>query len=260
MHVRYVARSDAGMGRDGNEDSGIAGPALFAVADGMGGHAAGEVASQAAVIEFARAGQPPPTTEPLDLLTALFVAANDRIRQLAADSSDREGMGTTATVILATDTQLSARQVALGHIGDSRAYLLHDGALRQLTKDHTFVQTLVDDEQITPSEARNHPARSVVTKVLQGQQAVDPDLSMVDVDTGDRLLICSDGLTDVATDDVIAEVLRTAGTLDEAADALIQAALAGGGPDNVTVVLAEVTEDDMASSDGHTYLVGAATS
>lgn len=259
MHLRYLARSDVGLGRDGNEDSGVAGPEVLAVADGMGGHAAGEVASQAAISQFARAasvrrGDAAPV---LQSLAALFASANDHIKQLVADAPEREGMGTTATVLMRPAEPEAAGQLALGHIGDSRAYLLRGGTLTQLTRDHTFVQTLVDDEQISPAEARLHPARSVVTKVLQGQDGADPDLSLVAVQAGDRLLICSDGLTDVATDDAIAGVLSTTRPLDEAADQLIRLALAGGGPDNITIVLADVAEGDQAEGDD-TYLVGAA--
>jgi protein phosphatase len=259
MHLRYLARSDVGLGRDGNEDSGLAGPGVLAVADGMGGHAAGEVASQAAVSQFARAASlDRGDTEPaLQSLAALFALANDHIRQLVTDAPEREGMGTTATVLMRPAGPQGGDQLALGHIGDSRAYRLRGGALTQLTHDHTFVQTLVDDEQISPAEARVHPARSVVTKVLQGQDDPGPDLSVVDVQLDDRLLICSDGLTDVATDDAIEEVLSSYRSLDEAADRLIQLALAGGGPDNITIVLADVV-DGEPPDDPPTYFVGAA--
>ncbi|WP_166354738.1 PP2C family protein-serine/threonine phosphatase [Phytoactinopolyspora limicola] len=258
MHLRYVARSDVGLGREGNEDSAVAGPDVLAVADGMGGHAAGEIASQAAVAEFSRAvgaGVPAPA---LEQLADLFTHANNRIRRLVAESPEREGMGTTATVILGPVT--GNGQVALGHIGDSRAYLLRGDTLTQLTRDHTFVQTLVDDEQITPAEARVHPARSVVTKVLQGENPTEPDLEFVHVEPGDRILVCSDGLTDVATDDDIRDVLGGGGALDEVADRLVQLALAGGGPDNITIVLADVVSGDRGPGDeAATYLVGAAT-
>ncbi|NDL57539.1 PP2C family protein-serine/threonine phosphatase [Phytoactinopolyspora mesophila] len=260
MHLRYMARSDVGLGRDGNEDSGVAGPDVLAVADGMGGHAAGEVASQAAVSQFARAAglDRGNGASALESLGSLFALANDRIKQLVTDAPEREGMGTTATVMLMPAGPDPAGQLALGHIGDSRAYLARGAALTQLTRDHTFVQALVDDEQISPAEARIHPARSVVTKVLQGQDGAEPDLTLVDVQPGDRLLICSDGLTDVATDDAIAEVLATTSSLDEAADRLIQLALVGGGPDNITIVLADVAEGDQPDEDAPTYFVGAA--
>ncbi|NED94370.1 serine/threonine-protein phosphatase [Phytoactinopolyspora alkaliphila] len=262
MHLRYTARSDVGLSRDGNEDAAIAGPNVLAVADGMGGHAAGEVASHATVDELIRAdldGAP----DPVGSLAALFSAANARIRQLVIDAPERNGMGTTATVIVTSGAHLPPGTVAVGHIGDSRAYLLRAGELRQLTRDHTFVQTLVDDKHITPSEARVHPARSVVTKVLQGVEPVEPDLFLVEVEVRDRILICSDGLTDVLTDEVLQETLTSADTVESAADELIRLALDGGGPDNITVVLADVV--GLEPADGQvdpapTYVTGAAAS
>jgi protein phosphatase len=174
-----------------------------------------------------------------------MTAANDRIRQLVAEDPARVGMGTTTTALLWDGTRMAA-----GHIGDSRAYVLHDGGLRQVTRDHTFVQSLVDEGQITPLDAREHPARSVVMKVLQGEPSIEPDFWFVDVKAGDRLLVCSDGLSDVVSDPVIELAMRTAKTLDDVADELIELALSGGGPDNVTVVLAElVASDALTSSD-----------
>lgn len=255
MHVRYIARSDAGRDRDGNEDAGIAGPHVLAVADGMGGHAAGELASHAAIDELASSSSP--SADPLDELSALLAAANERIRLLAAESPARQGMGTTVTALIASGNGLEG-QVALGHIGDSRAYMFHEGVLRQLTHDHTFVQTLVDDGQITPEQARSHPARSVVLKALQGQDVVEADLSLVPVQEGDRLLVCSDGLTDVVPDDVIAHALASAPGVDDAADELIRLGLAEGGPDNITVVVADLTDEPPAEPEPPLYLVGAA--
>jgi protein phosphatase len=260
MHLRYVARSDVGLGRDGNEDAAIAGPNVLAVADGMGGHAAGEVASHATVDELIRADLDG-AADPVGSLASLFAAANARIRQLVHDAPERDGMGTTATVIVTSGAHLPPGQVAVGHIGDSRAYLLRAGELRQITRDHTFVQTLVDDEHITPSEARVHPARSVVTKVLQGMDPVEPDLFLVDIQPGDRILICSDGLTDVVTDDVIEQALTSAESVEACADELIRLALAGGGPDNITVVLADVVALESGNGQdgaGPTYVTGAA--
>ncbi|NEE00164.1 PP2C family protein-serine/threonine phosphatase [Phytoactinopolyspora halotolerans] len=262
MHVRYVARSDVGLGREGNEDAGIAAPYVLAVADGMGGHAAGEVASQAAVYAIAQSAPAIVDASPLDAMMSMLSAANEQIGRMAAEKPEQEGMGTTATVVLTGGSRLPRGHIALGHIGDSRGYLLSGGELRQITNDHTFVQTLVDDAQITPSEARTHPARSVVTKVLQGQHPVEPDLAMVEVDPGDRILLCSDGLTDVVTDDVIEWTLATISETEAAADELIRLGLHGGAPDNVTVILADVVDLDDAPPDSNgaapTYLVGAA--
>ncbi|MGH8826069.1 MAG: PP2C family protein-serine/threonine phosphatase, partial [Jiangellaceae bacterium] len=196
LTLRYVARSDVGLVREGNEDSGYAGPYLLAVADGMGGHAAGEVASQAAIEELVQAEQDPSGSDPLNALNSAIQAANARIRQLITADPSREGMGTTVTAFLWTGTAL-----AMGHIGDSRAYLLRDGELRQVSHDHTFVQSLVDEGRITREEAGVHPARSLILKALQGQGEVDPDLELLEVVAGDRILVCSDGLDNASVPD-----------------------------------------------------------
>ncbi|WP_165367618.1 PP2C family protein-serine/threonine phosphatase, partial [Phytoactinopolyspora endophytica] len=250
MHVRYVARSDVGLGREGNEDAGVASPHVLAVADGMGGHAAGEVASEAAVHELASSAEAGAEVPPLDALMSRMVAANERIGRLATEKPEQEGMGTTTTVVVTVGSGLPRGQIALGHIGDSRGYLLRDGALRQLTTDHTFVQTLVDDAQISPSEARVHPARSVVTKALQGQP-IEPDLLLVDVQPGDRILLCSDGLTDVVTDDVIEQILKSTEDIVAAADDLLRLGLSGGAPDNITVVIGEILGLDAPPDPSH---------
>jgi protein phosphatase len=258
LTLRYVARSDVGLVREGNEDSGYAGPYLLAVADGMGGHAAGEIASQAAIEELVLAERDPSGIDPLEALTGAIDAANARIGQLIVDDSSREGMGTTVTAMLWTGAALG-----LGHIGDSRAYLLRDGTLRQLTHDHTFVQSLVDEGRITPEEAGVHPARSLILKALQGQPEVEPDLQLLEVHPGDRLLVCSDGLTGVVSDAAVQDILQSTPELDEAADGLIRTTLAGGAPDNVTLVLADVIDTDNPRQPDDTaeaYLVGAAAS
>ena len=258
LTLRYVARSDVGLVREGNEDSGYAGPYLLAVADGMGGHAAGEVASQAAIDELVLAERDPRGTDPLEALTGAIYAANARIRQLIVDDSSREGMGTTVTALLWTGDALG-----LGHIGDSRAYLLRDGELSQLTHDHTFVQSLVDEGRITLEEAGVHPARSLILKALQGQAEVEPDLILLEVQPGDRLLVCSDGLTGVVSDETLRETLEETTQLDAAADELVRLALAGGAPDNVTLVAADIVETDTPPHPDDTaeaYLVGAAAS
>jgi serine/threonine protein phosphatase PrpC len=258
LTLRYVARSDVGLVREGNEDSGYAGPYLLAVADGMGGHAAGEVASRAAIDELVLAEQDPRDSDPLETLTTAIEAANKRIRQLIVDDSSREGMGTTVTALLWTGSALG-----LGHIGDSRAYLLRDGAIQQLTHDHTFVQSLVDEGRITLEEAGVHPARSLILKALQGQGDVDPDLQVLEARAGDRLLVCSDGLTGVVSDQTLEETLAAVPGLDDAADELVRLALAGGAPDNVTLVLADIVETDRPREPDDTaeaFLVGAAAS
>ena len=254
LTLRYAARSDVGLVREGNEDSGYAGPYLLAVADGMGGHAAGEVASRAAIDELVNADQLP-DGDPIDVLSAAVSAANGRIDDMARADPSRAGMGTTSTALLWNGVQL-----ALGHIGDSRAYLLRNGSLTQITRDHTFVQSLVDDGRITPEDAREHPARSVVTKVLQGQSPIHPDYSIIDVQAGDRVLICSDGLSDVVTDQEIESLLARAHTIDEAAERLITTALDAGAPDNVTVVIGELVDAESAGAGAtsESFIVGSA--
>jgi PPM family protein phosphatase len=255
--LRSVARSDVGLVRKGNEDSGYAGPRLLAVADGMGGHAAGEVASSATIDELLHIEGGVAGRDPLDMLGTAVVAANDRIRELVTEDPEREGMGTTLTALLWT-----GEDIRLAHIGDSRAYLLRDGELRQLTHDHTFVQTLVDDGRITADEAGVHPARSLILKALDGKPDPEPDLEVLRVVPGDRLLVCSDGLSGVVSDETLRDTLLQQRELAGAADTLVELALRGGAPDNVTVIVADVLETDAPPAPDDTaeaYLVGAAS-
>ncbi len=254
--LRSVARSDVGLVRKGNEDSGYAGPRLLAVADGMGGHAAGEVASSATIEELLHI-EGGSDRDPFEVLGAAVAAANDRIRELVTEDPDREGMGTTLTALLWT-----GEDIRLAHIGDSRAYLLRDGELRQLTHDHTFVQTLVDDGRITADEAGVHPARSLILKALDGKPDPQPDLEVLKVMPGDRLLVCSDGLSGVVSDETLRDTLLEQRDLAAAADTLVELALRGGAPDNLTVIVADVIETDAPPAPDDTaeaYLVGAAS-
>src|ERR671910_822020 len=256
LMLRYVARSDVGLVREGNEDSGYAGPRLLAVADGMGGHAAGEVASSATIEELVHIENAGSDGDPLEALRTAVKAANDRIKSIVRDDPARHGMGTTLTALLWTGDA-----VALAHIGDSRAYLLRDGELRQVTHDHTFVQSLVDEGRITPDEATIHPARSMILRALQGDSDPEPDLDRIEVRAGDRFLICSDGLSGVVRDETMRDALVQHANLGEAANALIQLAMRGGAPDNVTCVVADViqTESLPAADDtAEAFLVGAA--
>ena len=257
LMLRYVARSDVGLVREGNEDSGYAGPRLLAVADGMGGHAAGEVASSATIEELVHIENAGSDGDPLEALRTAVKAANDRIKSIVRDDPARHGMGTTLTALLWTGDA-----VALAHIGDSRAYLLRDGELRQVTHDHTFVQSLVDEGRITPDEATIHPARSMILRALQGDSDPEPDLDRIEVRAGDRFLICSDGLSGVVRDQTMRDALVRHVDLGEAADALVQLAMRGGGPDNVTCVVADVIETESlpaADDTAEAFLVGAAS-
>lgn len=235
--LRYAARSDRGLVRANNEDSVYAGARLLALADGMGGHAAGEVASQLVIAALAHLDDDEPGG---DLLSKLDEAVRDGNSAIAAHvevEPELEGMGTTLTAIL-----FAGNRLGLVHIGDSRGYLLRDGELTQITKDDTFVQTLVDEGRITAEEAHSHPQRSLIMRALTGHE-VEPTLIMREAREGDRYLLCSDGLSDPVSHDTILEALQIP-DVAESADRLIELALRGGGPDNVTVVVADVVDHD----------------
>ena len=304
LQLRVVSHSEVGLVRKNNQDSGYASPHLLVVADGMGGAAAGDLASAVAIDEIKRLDTPdlltsavvptgPDTTEPtpaaaddpdhpasetpatdpatgdqpappaaaggentvivpltadtdqgaaglnplLGRLAASIADANTRIADLVAADYSLEGMGTTVTGAVFDGSRLG-----LAHIGDSRAYLLRDGRLERLTHDHSWVQSLVDDGKISPDEAAYHPHRSLLLKVLNGQPANDPDLTTVELRTGDRLLFCSDGLCGLVDDSRIAELLGQP-DLDAVVADLVDEALAAGGIDNITVIVAEADED-----------------
>lgn len=233
--LRYAARSDRGLVRANNEDSVYAGARLLALADGMGGHAAGEVASQLVVAALAHLDDDEPGG---DLLSELNSAVHDGNAAIAAhveEDPELEGMGTTLTAIL-----FAGNRLGLVHIGDSRGYLMRDGELAQITKDDTFVQTLVDEGRITAEEAHSHPQRSLIMRALTGHE-VEPTLIMREARVGDRYLLCSDGLSDPVSQETIAEALQIP-DVAQSADRLIELALRGGGPDNVTVVVADVVD------------------
>jgi protein phosphatase len=239
LTLRFAARSHTGLLREGNEDSVYAGPRLLAVADGMGGHAAGEVASAVAIAAIAPLDEDAPGPDLLDALLAAAMSANGRLHDMVEGDAALEGMGTTLTAILWGGSRLG-----LLHIGDSRAYLLRDGELSQITHDHTLVQTLVDAGRISEEEAEAHPQRNVITKVLDGRDELEPDLSVREVRPGDRYLLCSDGLTGpVGSSETLRDALSTPDP-QEAVDRLVQLALRGGGPDNITVIVADAVESD----------------
>lgn len=246
--LRCVARSDVGLVRDGNEDSAYAGSRLLAVADGMGGHAAGEVASAVAVTALApldrEPGEGPTGQDPLEALAAAVRAANQQIRRSVEGDPALAGMGTTLTALLWTGSTLG-----LAHIGDSRAYRLRAGRLEQVSRDHTYVQSLVDAGRLSAAEADTHPQRNLMLRALDGRGDPDPDLVTIDVQAGDRLLLCSDGLSGVLSDAVIEKTLSRS-DLTGAAERLVELALKGGAPDNVTLVVADVLADEPGT-DGH---------
>jgi len=248
--LRYAARSDVGLVRSNNQDSGYAGPHLLMVADGMGGHAGGDVASSVAIAAFAPLdGESHGSDDALDELEAALESARDEIIARSEAEPELAGMGTTVIAILRAGNKL-----AMVHLGDSRGYLLRDGVLTQVTTDHTFVQHLVDIGRITPEEAEHHPQRSVVMRVLGDFDAeVTPDMSVREARPGDRWLLCSDGLSGFVSAETIAETVASIADVDQCADRLVQLALRAGGGDNVTVVLADVVElDDVADGQGPT--------
>jgi PPM family protein phosphatase len=253
--LRYAARSNVGLVRQENQDSGYAGPHLLAVADGMGGHAAGDVASSIAIGEMVSLdGESHGADDALDLLAEALRTANSELRDAMRRQPELQGMGTTVTALLRT-----GNKIAVAHIGDSRAYLLRDGTLTQITHDHSFVQSLVDEGRITEEEAEGHPQRSLVTRVLTGQHDDEPDLAMREAHVGDRYLLCSDGLSGFVARDTIHEVLGQGLPPGVTADRLVELAMRAGAPDNVTCIIGDVVDldKDQAPPTAH-EVVGAA--
>ena len=236
---RASALTDTGRRRPQNEDTFVCDPPLFAVADGVGGAQAGEIASRLAA---AALEERPPTALGESTLTELLREANDRIYRHALEDPAAAGMGTVVTALLVDE---SAGDVAIGHVGDSRAYRLRDGELEQLTPDHSLVGELVRAGRLSTEEAEHHPHRSVITRAVGTEPDVEVETLTVAVAPGDLYLICSDGLTDIVRDEQIAELIRTAdGDPDAAAEALVAAANRAGGIDNITVVLFEIIEGE----------------
>jgi len=243
----YAARSDRGLIRASNQDAVFAGNTLLVVADGMGGHAAGDMASRLVVNAFVPLDARDPGGDLLRALAKATRDGNQSISQVVHENPELDGMGTTVTALL-----FDGGRLGMAHVGDSRAYLYRDGMLHQLTHDDTFVQSLIDDGRITQEEASHHPQRSLLLRALNGTD-VDPALTIREVSVGDRYLICSDGLSAVVSAEVIAETLANPDPA-AAADGLVQLALVGGGPDNVTVIVADVV--DTGVGDGPTAVAG----
>jgi PPM family protein phosphatase len=243
LSLRYAARSHVGLIRDHNEDSGYAGPRLLVVADGMGGQAAGEVASSVVLRTIAQLDSPVLPDLPADPVRALadqVFAAHEQLRVIVAQNPQLEGMGTTLTAFLLAD-----RHLAFAHIGDSRAYRLRGGRLEQLTSDHTWVQRLVDEGRISEEEAGHHPQRSLLMRALDGRGQAEPDLSVTDAQAGDRLMLCSDGLSGVVSFETLEAALAEYADPHQAAETLVQLALRGGGPDNITCIVADILDDNF---------------
>jgi protein phosphatase len=256
LMLRSAARSDVGLVRPGNEDSGYAGDHLLVVADGMGGHAAGELASATAIatmseMETTGLGD----VEALERLSEAVVTASERIADVVAAQPEFAGMGTTLTALawLGGDPP----RVAVLHVGDSRAYLLREGSFTQVTRDHTYVQSLIDAGRISPDEALVHPRRNLLMRAIDGVHPAEPDVSVREARVGDRYLVCSDGLSGFVSDDHIHQLLGLADPT-AAVTALVDAALEVGAPDNVTCVVADVVAADEAREADAPVVVGAA--
>ncbi|WP_406039355.1 protein phosphatase 2C domain-containing protein [Micromonospora sp. NBC_00898] len=242
LTLRYAAHSDRGLIRDGNQDSVYAGPRLLAVADGMGGMAAGDVASNIVIGAMAPLDEDVPGDALVDALRSAVGTANQQLRDTVDANPQLEGMGTTLTATL-----FSGSKLGMVHIGDSRAYLLRNGEFAQITKDDTYVQMLVDEGRISAEEASSHPQRSLLTRALDGRD-IDPEYSVRQVLPGDRYLICSDGLSGVVSADTIGDTMREYTDPQQCVERLVQLALRGGGPDNITVIIADATDQDIVEA------------
>lgn len=230
--ISFGSRTDIGYVRDHNEDRLIIIPPLFAVADGMGGHEAGEIASEITVNTLAELA---PSHLDAEGLTAAVEAANYNVMKAPRQGIGRDGMGTTLTAAM-----LEGERLLIAQVGDSRAYLLHKGHLQQITRDHSLMADLIEAGQITPEEARVHPNRSVITRAIGSDIHMRPDIYELNVDAGDRILLCSDGLSSMISNNAIESIMRRQSDAQHCADELVTAALENGGADNVTVVVADV--------------------
>ena len=238
LSLRFAGLSDVGRVRKDNQDSGYAGPWMLTVCDGVGGAARGDIASSTAVQQLRKLDDPP-GDDLLALVAGAIHRAHDRIGELVEDDPSINGTSTTLTVAL-----FDGARVAIGHIGDSRAYLQRSGTLTQLTKDHTFVQSLIDEGRITEEESRVHPNRNLILKAVDGIHEAEPDLFYVDLAPGDRLFLCSDGACGVLDDARMSDILGS-GSPDYAVVEMVRASLEAGSSDNVTCIVADVVEGPL---------------
>jgi protein phosphatase len=247
FRLQYAAISDVGRVRKDNQDAGYAGPWLLTVCDGVGGAARGDLASSTAVGQLRRLDEPPGDDHDeqhrLELVAGALHRASDKIGDLVDEEPSLSGTSTTATVAL-----FDGERLAMGHVGDSRAYLYRSHEISQLTSDHTFVQSLIDEGRISEEDARTHPHRNLILKALDGVHDVDPDLFTVQLAESDRILLCSDGASGSLPNSRLADILST-GSPDFAAVELVRASLEAGSTDNVTCIVADVVRADV-DSDG----------
>jgi len=251
LRLHFAAISDVGRVRKDNQDSGYAGPWLLSVCDGVGGAARGDIASATAIQQLRKLDEPP-TEDLLGQVAGALHRAHDRIGELVDEDPSLNGTSTTATVALFDGTRLG-----MGHVGDSRAYLYRSGEITQLTKDHTFVQSLIDEGRITEEDARVHPHRNLILKALDGIHETEPDLFHIGLAAGDRVLLCSDGASGVLDDGRLADILSTGGP-DFAAVELVRASLEAGSSDNVSCIVADVVDGSTPVDSDEPILVGAA--
>lgn len=243
----YAGATDRGQVREGNEDSYLATPHVLGVADGMGGHAAGEIASRTAVETLARVTRRRGKRTPAQALTDAIREANDIILERGEEYHQLQGMGTTVTAGVIEDGTLT-----IAHVGDSRAYLMRDAQLEQITEDHSWVAEMVRDGRLTPEEAENHPQRSVITRALGAPGPLEVDIVQKRLHPGDRILFATDGLTGVLPDQMIARTLRNDAPLGDLCSRLIAQANVRGGPDNITVVIADYVDEPRGGRHRHT--------
>jgi protein phosphatase len=256
FRLHYAAISDVGRVRKDNQDAGYAGPWLLTVCDGVGGAARGDLASSTAIGQLRRLDEPPGEGDDeqhrLELVAGAIHRASDKIGDLVDEQPALSGTSTTATVAL-----FDGESLAMGHIGDSRAYLFRDHEISQLTSDHTFVQSLIDEGRITEEDARTHPHRNLILKALDGVHDYDPDLFTVRLAASDRLLLCSDGASGSLDNTRLADILAT-GSPDYAAVELVRASLEAGSTDNVTCIVADVVPAEDGTEPSAPVVVGSA--
>ena len=244
QHFAAAARTNVGLVRAGNEDAAIISPALIAVADGMGGHAGGEVASALAIKGISKINSASTNSDSVVTVTEIFSAhvneINKSIERSVIENPDLAGMGTTLTALISTK-----ESIAMLHVGDSRCYRLRKNKLMQLSTDHTVIQELLEQGAITEAEIKNHPQRSLLTQALMGRDDLKPQIELLDAKSGDRFLLCSDGLTGEINDGELLSAL-TLTDRDAALEKLMKSVLAAGAPDNVTIIVADVVEEALS--------------
>lgn len=251
LRISGAGFSHVGLVRGNNEDAGFVGPTCALVADGVGGGAAGEVASATTAYVVSAMSLMRPHTRPLALLDEAVEVAQAQVAHGVAEDTTRAGMATTLTALVTDGSRF-----AIAHLGDSRGYLFRDGLLARITHDHTYVQDLIDHGRLDPAEAATHPWRNVVMRSVNGQTDGIADVTPIDLEPGDRVLLASDGLTDLVAEPLIADVLSRKAD-DAAVEALVAMALGRGGRDNITVIVATIIDGPMIETTGR--LLGAAT-